>query len=163
MNRLLAVRLLVGAAAPVAAIQGFGDQATGYYPYCATACNRALGSNYLPCSFDGYAPGGMMNSDSASATPACRASNIPFLPGLLHQHSLRFGPRHPRDLVDCEEHGIGCTYVVPIYSYQESLMNVTKAPTHVIKPKQNLTSTQPDQLRESAWNTVHGGLGRISS
>lgn len=75
-----AVLLVVVAVTPAAALQGFGEQAVGYFPYCATACHRALGSNYLSRSFDGYMLGGMMDSDAASATPACRAATCRSLP-----------------------------------------------------------------------------------
>ncbi len=56
--------VMAGVFTPTAGLQEFGDEAVGYFPYCATACYRALGSNYLSCSFDGYVPGGMMDSDS---------------------------------------------------------------------------------------------------
>jgi hypothetical protein len=84
MKLATTVLVVASACAPVAALQGFGAQSVGYFPYCATACNRALGSIYLTCSFDGYVPGGMMDSDSASATPACRGSNMPFLSSLAY-------------------------------------------------------------------------------
>lgn len=59
--------------APVFAIQGFGRHSHTYHPMCCTACRRALESHYILCSFDGYVPGGMIDSDASSATFRCRA------------------------------------------------------------------------------------------
>lgn len=137
------VLVLASASAPVSALQGFGEQAVGYFPYCATACNRALGSNYLSCSFDGYVPGGMMNSDSASATPACRANNIPFLSSLAY--CIRTHCDYDLGVIEtwwaAKASGTGGAFVPLKFSYQEALMLVSTPPTQVITPKENLTTT----------------------
>src|SRR3569833_3469212 len=116
------ILLADGILAPVAALQGFGDQLVGYFPYCATACYRALGSNYLSCSYDGYVLGGMMNSDSASATPACRGSNMPFLSSLAYCISTHC--TYVLGVIEtwwvAKSPGAGGTYVPPKNSYQES-------------------------------------------
>ncbi|KAL5093143.1 hypothetical protein Trisim1_011933 [Trichoderma cf. simile WF8] len=156
----LSTSVLVAATAsvPVSGLQGFGDQSTGYFPYCATACNRALGSNYLSCSFDGYVPGGMMDSDSASATPACRGSNMPFLSSLAYCISTHCN--YDMGIIEtwwaAKSTGSGGAFEPPRWSYQEALMNVTIAPTHVITAKDNFTSTM--LANETNYRNQYGTL-----
>jgi hypothetical protein len=158
MKLSTAALTVLGASAPGAALQGFGDQATGYFPYCATACNRALGSNYLSCSFDGYVPGGMMDSDSASATPACRGSNMPFLSSLAYCISTHCN--YDLGIIEtwwlAKSTGAGGAYTPPTWSYQQSLMNVTTPPNHVITSKDNLTSTM--LANETNYRNQYGTL-----
>lgn len=158
MNLAAAVLLLASACAPVAGLQGFGPQSIGYFPYCATACNRALGSNYLSCSFDGYVPGGMMDSDSASATPACRGSNMPFLSSLAYCISTHCS--YDMGIIEswwaAKSTGSGGAFEPPKWSYQQALMNVTAAPTHVLTAKDNLTSTM--LANETNYRNQYGTL-----
>lgn len=150
--------VITGAVNHVASLQGFGGQATGYFPYCATACYRALGSNYLSCSFDGYIPGGMMNSDPASATPACRGSDMPFLSSLAHCISTHCN--HDVGIIEtwwvAKSTGSGGAYIAPTWSYQESLMNVTTPPSHTITTTDNITSTM--LANETNYKNQYGTL-----
>ncbi|KAH8130726.1 hypothetical protein ACSS6W_006603 [Trichoderma asperelloides] len=158
MKLSTAVLVAASASAPVAALQGFGQQSTGYFPYCATACYRALGSNYLSCSFDGYVPGGMMDSDSASATPACRAGNMPFLSSLAYCISTHCS--YDIGIIEtwwaAKSTGSGGAFEPPKWSYQEALMNVTTAPTNVLTAKDNLTSAM--LANETNYRNQYGTL-----
>ncbi|KKP01903.1 ferric reductase transmembrane component 3 [Trichoderma harzianum] len=158
MRLLTSVLVAASASVPVAGLQGFGDQSTGYFLYCATACNRALGSNYLSCSFAGYVPSGMMDSDSASATLACRGSNMPFLSSLAYCISTHCN--YDMGIIEtwwaAKSTGSGGAFEPPRWSYQEALMNVTIAPTHVITAKDNLTSTM--LANETNYRNQYGTL-----
>ena len=147
MKLSAAAVMVTGASAPVAALQGFADETTGYFPYCATACNRALGSNYLSRSFDGYMPGGMMHSNSASATPASRGSNMPYLSSLAFCISTQCS--YDMGLLEtwwiAKSMGSGGGYVAPTWSYQQALINVTTPPALVIMAIDNLTVTRLDK------------------
>ncbi|KAM0459101.1 hypothetical protein ACHAO4_002492 [Trichoderma viride] len=158
MKLASAVLVVTSACVPAAALQGFGPQSTGYSPYCATACNRALGRNFLSCSFDGYVPGGMMDSDSASATPACRGSNMPFLSSLAYCISTHCN--YDMGIIEtwwaAKSTGSGGAFEPPKWSYQEALMNVTAAPTHVLTAKDNLTLTM--LANETSYRNQYGTL-----
>lgn len=143
--KALVLCFLLLLASPAAAIQGFGSQAFTYHPMCCTACRRALGSNYLSCSFDGYVPGGMMDSDAASATPKCRAGNAPFLTSLAYCINTRCGGPDQLSVAGREiwwaASCTGSPDVPPMWSYGTALAKVEAPPTHVVMASENLTMT----------------------
>ncbi|RFU76500.1 ferric-chelate reductase fre2 [Trichoderma arundinaceum] len=158
----------------LAGINGF----TFYDPFCAHGCFRSFAGFTLPCSAI-VSPGGHTTADTTAHNLAeCRATNIPYLSSIAWCIHL-YCPEDVRaSTIErfWETEITGDINIIPVWSYGETIANITQPPTKVAKGKDtvlNMTmiTTYDDWeaaqvtlryfFRETILESYYGMLRRI--
>lgn len=115
-----------------------------YQPSCAFACRAAIASAPLSCSEEGGHGGHMGHGGGMMTTPDCRASDTPFLTTLawcMHSTCTQFNIEAWRLERYWRGKATGDAAVVPKWTYEQSLQQVTQRPRQEVNQTKTLNFT----------------------
>ncbi|KAF1994801.1 hypothetical protein P154DRAFT_526817 [Amniculicola lignicola CBS 123094] len=120
-----------------------------YDPPCAYACRDVVSGWTLDCDNNG---GGYANQSTKTPSPACYATNDPFLQTLawcISHHCLGISVSKLGQYWDLNVAGHQRVQPSPKYSYQVALSRITQPPMEIVDKKEVLTRTS--LVDELSW------------